>query len=120
MSFCSVLTVHVKLCDLGFWLFEPGIRLFFKLNSENKQKKIFRFYLKCCLPLATEVHRFKHIPVMNQICEAGELDEAESESGFLLCCTNLTICERCYFTKTIDKNPEISRSSDEQKPDRFF
>lgn len=48
-------------------------------------EKIFRKGLRTVIPpLAIEADRLKNIPVVNQICKVGELDEVESESHFLV------------------------------------
>lgn len=48
-------------------------------------EKIFRKGLRTVIPpLAIEADRLKNIPMVNQICKVGELDEVESESHFLV------------------------------------
>lgn len=58
------------------------------------------------LPLTTEVGQYKNIPEENRWCQLCDLAELESDSYFILYCTNYNDLRELMFLETVQQNLE--------------
>ena len=84
-----------------------GPELYVTSRLCRSQRSLVAQLRAAILPLAVEVGRSKNIPEENRLCELCDLAEDESESHFILHCTNYDDLRELIFHEMARQNAEI-------------